>query len=311
MAVMKSSDRGASTFHMGSQQNPPSKHHYVPIFYSKWWAGPDGLVERFTKHSDVVVRRVHPSRVGWAKDLYKIPGEDQTSILEEQFFRRLDNVAASALRKMNATPPQHLSPDETTAWSIFMRALMHRTPEYMVETKRSGARIFANIREGLRERYPSLRSETDPVSFDEWAGRRTPEETERSILLGLPGVLVSERVVSFLNECHWVHFNIPMGERSLLLSDNPLARTDGLKIPGGHMAMPVSPRRLLIVARERETVTRIDRTSLSQIVRNMNRWTVQSAQHFVVATDRSQEPFIRKHFGADPKPAIMSRAAKE
>jgi hypothetical protein len=287
-------------------QKPARKHHYLPVFYTKQWAGADGQVERFTKHGKVVDRRVHPSRVGWELDLYRIPLTDdhQAQMLEERFFRQLDDIAAVALRKMNSDDNISLTARETTAWSLFMMSLLHRSPEYLRATKDASRRIWTETLPDLRDRYPQLRSAADPLTFDEYVDQRDPLETERSLLQTLPQLIANPRIGQFLNNMYWIKFDVPAGERELLLSDNPLARTNGIKVPGGHLAMPLSPRRLLVAMWERSMIDKFDEMPLRELTRNMNRWTVQSARHFVVASDLSQQAFIRKHFGADPKPAL-------
>lgn len=287
--------------------NPAHKHHYIPIFYTKRWAGPDGLVQRYTKHQAVVERRVHPSRVGWQERLYELPlvADEHAQVLEERFFRQLDNVAAVALQKMSCEPMLHLEAHETTAWSIFMLSLLHRTPSYLADTKAAGQRLWSGqLMKEVRERYLELRTVHDPATFEQYMDQRDPMQTDQHTLSNLPHLLSNPRICQVLNNMPWGQFTVPVGERTLLLSDNPLARSNGLLNDGGHLAMPLSPRRLLIVAPRRETMQSFDRVPIRQLVRAMNQWTVSSARHFVVATDRLQDSFIKKHFGSEPKPSL-------
>jgi hypothetical protein len=54
--------------------NPPRKHHYVPVFYLKQWAGGDGRLCQYRRVYDgkVAVNRKHPDATGYKVDLYKI-----------------------------------------------------------------------------------------------------------------------------------------------------------------------------------------------------------------------------------------------
>jgi hypothetical protein len=292
-------------------QNPPRKHHYIPIFYTKAWASrSDGLVCRFTKpHETTVDRRVNPAAVGWAKDLYALPGDnsEDRQFLEERFFSQLDNVAAVALAKMNSTPMVALTKKEVTAWSLFMRSLLSRTPDTLQAMKESGVRVWENGLTKLRDHYPDLRSSSDPESFDEYLARRDPQDTERGVLRVLPRLLTNPKIEGFVSSMHWQAIDIPAHQPELLLSDNPVLRTNGLRVPGGHWAMPLSPRRLMVATWERELAANIGKEPIREVVRAMNKWTVESARHFVVSTSTAQMGYIARHFGTNPKVPLHSR----
>lgn len=210
----------------------------------------------------MVVRRVHPTRVGWEKDLYSIPGTAAhlAQSLEERFFRQLDDVAARALRKMNPRPIVPLTAVETSAWSVFMLSLLHRTPECLQATKDAARRMWTEVLENVRDQYSDLRSDTDPASFEEYVSSREPAAAEQSLLWGLPELIANPRIGQFVNDMHWAARDIPFNQPELLLSDNALARTNGIRVPGGHLAMPLSPRRLLLIAWERDFAERLKRS---------------------------------------------------
>lgn len=160
----------------------------------------------------------------------------------------------------------------------------------------------------LREVYPQLRSSSDPPTFDEYLRQRTSDEDDRTLLENLPQLITSARIGEFLNNLHWLAIDIPEGQPELLLSDDPLARTNGLRVTGGHVAMPLSPRRLMVATWERELAQLFDRAPVRQLVRNMNKWTVESARHFVVARTKAQDKFIRRYFGSNRKPPLQDMA---
>ena len=73
------------------------KHHYLPTFYQKRWAGSDGTAVYYTvPHKTAKALRRHPDQMGFQYDLYTIPGVDfeKASYLERQFFLATDNDAA-------------------------------------------------------------------------------------------------------------------------------------------------------------------------------------------------------------------------
>ncbi len=289
-------------------QQPSRKHHYIPIFWTRQWSGADGCVERFTRHRSVVDKRVPPARVGWAQDLYSVPGvaPDRAQILEEQYFKQLDDWSAIALRKMVSIPPVPLNEHDVSVWTTFILALLHRTPENLRATKLAGREVWANGVPELRERYLELRKPGDPDTIEDYFAMRGSEESERSLLMTLPQLISNPTLGEHIVSMHWVYIDVPFGQLGLLLSDDPLARTNGILAPGGHFAMPLSPRRLLVIAPERSTIERFNRTPIGQLVRSVNRCTVESARRFVVAQSLAQADYIRASFGRDPKPAFNS-----
>lgn len=288
-------------------QNPAAIHHYIPIFWTRQWADDgDGQVVRFTKpYHKVIDRRVAPERCFSEKNLYALPGGGPAKqILEEHFFKQLDDLASRALRKMNRFPMEKLSPEETLGWSNFIVSLFHRAPEHLEATKAAGSRIWRNPKPSFEKQYQDMRSPTDPTEYSEYIARRSDHAIETDVLRNLPYLIMNKNISEHLVKCHWVKFPVPDNEIELVLSDDPLLRTNGIMVPGGHFAMPLSPRQLLIIAPERSTIKNIDRVPIKHLVKEMNSWSVQSARKIVVASNLDQMKFISKHFGTVPRPPM-------
>ena len=56
---------------IGAAAGKGDKHHYIPVFYSSEWAGPDGLCE-FRPYDAVKPKRVHPDGTGYLRGLYTV-----------------------------------------------------------------------------------------------------------------------------------------------------------------------------------------------------------------------------------------------
>jgi hypothetical protein len=113
----------------------------------------------------------------------------------------------------------------------------------------------------------------------------------------MPSILFSERVGVFMNTMQKRYFDVPPHLPSLLISDNLLLMTNGLQTAGGYYAMPLSPRRLLIAAYEQQTIDQATSMPIKILAANLNRGLVGNARHFVGASDRSQDRFIRNRMG--------------
>jgi hypothetical protein len=81
-------------------------NHYIPIFYQKRWVGSDGQnVWVYSRNpARVEASRRHPSGLGYAKDLYTVPGVDLTAAtyLEREFFNITDDLAAKSLTSIES-----------------------------------------------------------------------------------------------------------------------------------------------------------------------------------------------------------------
>ncbi|WP_077145201.1 DUF4238 domain-containing protein [Sphingopyxis sp. KK2] len=289
-------------------QADPAKHHYVPEFYLREWAGADGRLERYTRPTPkkIAVRRVFPSQMGFSRNLYDSPNEKllERHWLETRVFQQIDSCAANVFRKLNDEPPGELTGEDVNAWSVFVRAQFYRTPEGLRAVKESGAQEWLAALDAARDRYQELKSISDPDLFEDYVSLQTEGDIERSVLRTLPGIFSSERVVRILNELHYRIMDTGPSVPQFLISDDFLARTNGLLVENGHFAMPISPRRLLVMTVRRETFDRIGRMTDKELVTAVNRWIVESARHFVGATDLSQDRFIRNRFGVDLKRSL-------
>jgi Protein of unknown function (DUF4238) len=248
---------------------------------------------------------VFPSEVGWLKDLYASPGHSLgENWLETRIFQQIDNNAARALRKLNREKPI-LSSSERTWWTLFLRSLLHRTPENLQATIESGSIIWEETIEELQPIYANLRGHNDPVTFEKYKAKRGPSDVRASVLTILPSLMANPRIGEFFQNLHTQIFTLPDDVCDFLLSDDPLARTNGLMKKDGHFAIPISPRKLFVSAWKREFLQQVSGMAPKELVLGVNSWVVESARHFVVARDTSQDRFIRNRFGRNLKSPIM------
>lgn len=289
-------------------QGAPNKHHYIPEFYLSAWAGDDRKFERYDKPtpSKIMARRVFPSEAGWKKNLYISPedGHDP-QWLESQIFQVIDSRAAIALRKMNADALQEFLATDRSAWTVFLRSLLHRTPENLGATIAHATEMLNEAIEESRERYPELRGHKDPATYEEFKATMLPDWKRRIALQALPALIANPQIGQFLHNMPTRIFTLPDHTRDFLISDDPLARTNGLEKSDGYIAIPISPRKLFVSAYRRELLDQMAAMKPEALVRMMNIWTVESARHFVAARDRSQDKFIRNRFGKSLKSPLL------
>jgi hypothetical protein len=147
------------------------KHHYIPEFYLKQWAGADGrLCEYARPYDQVKAQMKHPGGTGYVRGLYTIKGvpTELEDAFENQFLSIADGTAAVALQVMlqdRTIPPMR----EKQAWVRFILTLIHRNPEGV-------ARNFAKLKayfdgagpKELLKDYENLKQKDDPSTAEEW-----------------------------------------------------------------------------------------------------------------------------------------------
>jgi len=115
------------------------KHPYIPVFYLKQWAGPDGRLCEFRRpYKEVKPRMTHPDGTGYVRGLYTFgdlpPGT--ADFLEQRFLLRADDRAYAALCLLLADNVD-FDNDTKSAWSRFLMTLFHRNPERIAHLKTS------------------------------------------------------------------------------------------------------------------------------------------------------------------------------
>lgn len=110
------------------------RHHYIPQFLLRAWAGTNGKIEVFRVDlQDLRSSRLAPRSTAYENDLYaltmsEVAGMKQQAV-ETVFLQRLDDLAARVLHKMSATGFADLTPEDRCVWVYFIMSLLSRTPE--------------------------------------------------------------------------------------------------------------------------------------------------------------------------------------
>ncbi len=182
--------------------------------------------------------------------------------------------------------------------------MTYRSPEMLAALKNSGAREWQKVVDSIEGIYDTIKSSKDPKTYKDFIESVNAKNIESSVINIFPRLFTSEKVGQVLNNLPKRLIDTPDHTPEFLISDDPLIRTNGILVENGHFALPISPRRLLVMAWKTKTLDVISQQSPTELVTNVNRWIVESARHFVGARDRSQDRFIRNRFGSDPKPPI-------
>jgi hypothetical protein len=278
------------------------KHHYLPVFYLKQWAGVDGRLCEFSRPYKVVrPRMTHPDGTGYVRGLYEFGylTPELTNALETRFLLRLDHKASTALA-MLIQRKVDLDDATRSAWSRFLMSLIFRNPETIERLRNQIDEKYPADWERLRHEYHSIRRPGDPETFDEFKTLVKNRGIDRVSLGLLQSVMDSERVGTQLNRMVIGVYEADDVRYPLLTSDRPIVMTNGIGHPHSHLAMPISPRHVFMAANREETLEQIlaqDKRGRGSLVEFLNDRMARQARKLVYGTNDGQFAFIAKRLG--------------
>lgn len=294
--------------------NPPRKHHYLPEFYLKQWTGDDGRLVRYAAvPNGLHVRRVFPSQVGFEVDLYRRPGELEDEVkaqsLETQFFQPLDQDAADALTMLLSPAPWHWDERNRSGWTRFLRSLHHRTPEHMSATLSKLKDLREEAFENLKGKYLANGDEPKLELFEILREKWKEKEDDLALVRLLPKIIENQNIGDAINNAFWRVFQIGSDAFPFMTSDNPIIFRP-LKLPGGHIALPISPSKLFAAALQEETLDLIGSMTSKALARQVNQTVIERARKVAIASDLRSEAFVRKRFGTKRIGSVMTGFAE-
>jgi hypothetical protein len=202
------------------------KHHYIPVFYLKQWAGEDGCVCEFSKPYDrVKPRRTNPDGTGYVHGLNRIPGlpPHETDFLEDYFFKLTDDLAAKALKiLLSGDRDLQFSVKVKSGWSRFITSLIMRNPEAVERSMREAKRLYDEARTELYADYEKHRKPDDPSTYEEYAAKHSANPAGRGGAILLQKIIDSPLIGNWINNMRWIVLRAHNPKFSLLTSDRPV-----------------------------------------------------------------------------------------
>jgi hypothetical protein len=279
--------------------NVTKKNHFVPCFYSSLWTGEDGKLCEFTRPYDrVKALRKHPAATGYSNDLYTeatlSPGLH--TYLEDIFLKRVDQKARDALQFILADRIDDLSTDLRCAWARFIMSMVQRSPARIAELRNRWKAGYFAPDESIVRRYLELRNATEPATLKEYLEQGPADTLGRGQVRLIQAVMdlpkVGEKIVNMkwgvLTISDVIMFNF-------LTSDRPIIMTNGIGKDGGHIGLPIGPRKLFLAADKQETIDAILDQSLSDLIMATNTTVARHAEKFVYGESDMAINFVEKH----------------
>lgn len=281
----------------------PTRHHYVPIFYLKRWAGADGrLCEYSCPYRQTKAKRKHPAATGYVDGLYTVPDlpPEQAQYVEKQFMQKIDDWAARAVAVMlrGDSKSSDIDARMKIGWARFLYSLIIRTPERLqIMQKQSNETSPLESIEKIRDDYSNLRGPDDPEKFDEYKERLSANPLKVPAQRILTTLLNSKRVILEIANMQWTTANVASAKHTMLTSDRPIIMSNGLSQWDAHIAIPLSPQCLFFAVKTDEMRRQITSMSRDQMVEVANNKVAEQAVRYVYGTDDRQLRFGANRLG--------------
>jgi hypothetical protein len=253
------------------------KHHFIPVFYLKHWAGADEQIcEYRRRYHGVLPKRVFPDATGYVHGLYSVPGlpKDDEQYVEKKFMQRIDNDAALALCWMldETKPPGDLPDPLKVRWAQFVYSMTFRAPN-----------VIERMQRQMNDRVASDALKQPSVPF-------TPAEV-------FPSMLTSRFAIGELVAMRWTICTLNPPTKLLLTCDRPIIMTNGLMQAGAHIALPVSPRAFFLAYRSDDFFREVSSRTQQALAETINDHIAKQAINFLYAFDDGQTRFVKNRFG--------------
>lgn len=282
------------------------KHHFIPAFSLRPWAGPDGLVCQMRLiNGRVVDGRIHPNATGLERDLYKTDGVTaaEEHHLEENFFKPIDTAANQALQKMLAWDKAPWTSEMRSAWTRYLLSLRFRNPDTVKDLKTHMLDIWSTAQESIKKDFANWRKPNDPETWEEFEKLLNPAAPHIGATNMMMRIIDNDRVGPTIFNMTWWVQKLVESKVPLLTSDRPLNWPFGLANPNAFIALPISPDTIFVASNDPEMQHWAKSLPHTQLAKDLNKAVVTQAREYVWGTDNNHIEFVRKHFG---KAAIFS-----
>lgn len=278
----------------------PRDHHFVPQFLLAQWCNADDKLTVYSRpHHTVVTSELNPRSTGYERNLYAYTGlpPDQTQVVETQFMRHIDDAAAPVLRKLLAGGLPNLTSKERSDFTWFILSLRVRHPDAISLSKNEGERTLTVELERDPDQYLAARGSADPETLKDFLEQNAPHVMPNFGLSLVPKVIMNKEAGERVFAMPWSTFDVRRSNLDLLTSDRPcILEGDALAGPCV-IALPLSPRMVLVVSNQASTIDHLHRRRQPDLVKLINRGVVRYAKKYVYATGGHHRPLIEKWLG--------------
>ncbi|MFT8815205.1 DUF4238 domain-containing protein [Acetobacter fabarum] len=209
-------------------QNPPRKHHFIPVSYLDEWCSIrilNNKEERFIlKHSvvnknKIVSARKNPSQVGYKIDLYTVEGVsiDRKYEIEKILLQKIDRSGPESIRKI--IEKRIITSNLKRSVAEFMFSILQRNPARVSNFFKLYNAIDSMI-------HDFLKSNSSKKGYEHFNRNRNREEESAEFIKLFELIIKNDDMISKISEMEWdlVHSE----HCELLTSDRPIVGGEGI-----------------------------------------------------------------------------------
>lgn len=119
------------------------------------------------------------------------------------------------------------------------------------------------------------------------------------------------KICELLSNMHWRVLDVPEGYYPLLTSDHPVWTTGTLTKDDDFLMMAIGPRRLFAATIKPEIQRRLEARRRGELVKDVNKLTVQHAEKFVYGQTNDMLSFVQKHMSTKRHSTLLERLAAQ
>jgi hypothetical protein len=272
------------------------KHHYIPVFYLKQWIGTDRRLIAFRRpYGDTVVASsTTPKHTGYVRGLYWLEGSDP------EIANRIETIVMGHIDHNAAIAHQFILRDDITslpkavrlAWCRFIVGLLLRSPATLRRIYNQmftpGTTQWKQLSRQFKLDFPGQRYDEIPLV-----------EKKRGALFTLARLTQNPDVEKTINEMRWSVYDLGLPELRFFTSDRPVIMNNGISKKDGHVAIPISPRKLFLAFANEKIQADIQSLSPWHIADQVNAVVVRSAIDVAWDTTAFRLPFVMKNLSTD------------
>jgi hypothetical protein len=276
------------------------KHHYIPVFYLKQWATPDGRLHEFSRPTgkQVEARPTSAKGTGYQRGLYRLNGlpEDLAEQVERKFMQQVDNLAYDALQVNLGKSRVGWTITTRSSWSRLITGMLFRNPERINSTKRALEDHWLEKYEERLAEYNSLKGPKDPDFLDFIIA-----SSERGAMRLAQNVIDNKNVGPNLNGMRWFTIDTTKVGRPFFTSDRPIIMTNGIGNLESHLAIPISPTRIFMACNTADEEKRLRSIVPRELVKGVNKTVIRQAIRYAWNTGKGELEFVRRHLSEDAR----------
>lgn len=275
------------------------RHHYVPQFLLRSWAGTtaDGRVETFRLDlPNLPVSRHAPKHTAYEHDLYALTMDEVAGMskqaVETHCLRLIDEAAAQVLTKLLSKGLKNLSHEERCDWARFIMSLRLRQPEVVQRWKLEASATLQSQLAQSPEEYQALAQEDDPATLSEYVEQLYPGLIDNFGLSTFSKHMDDARIRNKLLCLTWWLWDFSESKYDLMLADHPCIFTAKIDNPRLILALPIAPRKAFLATASDEVVAIMRGQDQTTLAVRLNESSVGQARVRVYARDALPRRFI-------------------